>query len=80
MFEDYDPSHVPQRIFARRSLQQNVRHEMIFGITKTTLAFYQKNFGQRYPFSKVDHVMCPDYKHGAMENVGCITYTDALLC
>ena len=21
--------------------------------------------------------MCPDYKYGAMENVGCITYNDA---
>ncbi len=24
--------------------------------------------------------MCPDYKYGAMENVGCITYSDALIC
>ena len=24
--------------------------------------------------------MCPDYKYGAMENVGCITYNDARLC
>ena len=80
VWEDYDPMHVPQRIFARRSLQENVRDEMIFGITKTTLAFYQKHFGQRYPFSKVDHVMCPDYKYGAMENVGCITYGDNFMC
>lgn len=49
---------------------------MVFGVTKTTIDFYQKSFGQRYPFSKVDHVMCPDYKYGAMENVGCITYSD----
>ena len=80
VWEDYDPMHVPQRIFARRSLQENVRDEMIFGVTKTTLGFYQKHFGQRYPFSKVDHVMCPDYKYGAMENVGCITYGDNFMC
>lgn len=24
--------------------------------------------------------MCPDYKYGAMENVGCITYADSRLC
>jgi len=24
--------------------------------------------------------MCPDYKYGAMENVGCITYSDSLMC
>lgn len=52
---------------------------MVFGVTKTTIELYQKNFGARYPFSKVDHVMCPDYKYGAMENVGCITYADNLL-
>ena len=53
---------------------------MTFDITKTTIAFYQKSFGQKYPFSKIDHVFCPDYKYGAMENVGCITYTDSIMC
>jgi aminopeptidase N len=48
----------------------------VFGVTKTTIDFYQESFGARYPFSKVDHVFCPDYKYGAMENVGCITYAD----
>jgi aminopeptidase N len=50
----------------------------VFGVSKSTIDFYQKSFGQRYPFSKVDHVFCPDYKYGAMENVGCITYADSL--
>jgi aminopeptidase N len=54
-----------------------MKHDLVFGITKTTLDFYQKSFGARYPFTKVDHVFCPDYKYGAMENVGCITYADA---
>lgn len=52
----------------------------MFGITKTTLDFYQRSFGARYPFTKVDHVMSPDYKYGAMENVGCITYSDEIMC
>ena len=64
----------------RKSLVANLRHELVFGITKTTLDYYQKTFGERYPFSKVDHVMCPDYKYGAMENVACITYSDAIMC
>jgi aminopeptidase N len=71
---------VPQRVFVRKSLVKNLRYELIFGITKTTIDFYQKSFGQRYPFTKVDHVMCPDYKYGAMENVGCITYSDNIMC
>jgi len=24
--------------------------------------------------------MCPDFKWGAMENVGCITYADKIMC
>lgn len=80
VFEDYDPMHVPQRVFVRESLVENLRHELICGITKTTLDLYQKTYGHRYPFSKVDHVMCPDYKFGAMENVGCITYSDGIMC
>lgn len=79
-FEDNDPMYPPQRVYVRKSLIQNIKYELIFGITKTTLEFYQKNFGHRYPFSKVDHVMCPDYKYGAMENVGCITYSDDIMC
>ena len=49
-------------------------------MSKTTIKFFSESFGHPYPFTKVDHVMCPDYMYGAMENVGCITYNDALLC
>lgn len=78
--EDHDGMYPAQRIFVRQSLFENLRSELIFGVTKTTIDFYQKSFGIRYPFTKIDHVMCPDYKHGAMENVGCITYSDQLMC
>ena len=80
VFEDFDSMYVPQRIFVRQSLVENLRYKEIFGITKTTLDWYQKHYGARYPFTKVDHVMSPDYKYGAMENVGCITYSDAIMC
>ena len=40
VFEDYDPMHVPQRVFVRESLVENLRHELICGITKTTLDLY----------------------------------------
>ena len=45
VFEDYDPQCVPQRIFVRESLAENMRHETVFGVTKTTVAFYQRSFG-----------------------------------
>lgn len=79
VYRDDDSMYVPQKCFVRQSLKQHMRHDLVFGITKTTLDFYQKNFGARYPFTKVDHIFCPDYKFGAMENVGCITYGDNLM-
>ena len=33
----------------------------------------------QYPYSKLDSVICPEYNFGAMENVGCITYTENIL-
>lgn len=32
-----------------------------------------------YPYAKLDSVICPEYNFGAMENVGCITYTEHIL-
>lgn len=80
VYEDNDPAFVPQKVFVRASLDDNLNKERIFGVTKTTLVQYQQCFGHRYPFSKLDHVFCPDYKYGAMENVGCITYADSIMC
>jgi aminopeptidase N len=64
----------------RESLIENLRYNLLFGITKTTIKLYEDVYGQKYPFTKIDHVMCPDYKYGAMENVGCITYSDSIMC
>jgi aminopeptidase N len=80
MFEDSDPKYVKQRCFVRQSLKENLKSDLVMGITKTTLDVYEDAYGVKYPFSKIDHVMCPDFKFGAMENVGCITYGDGIMC
>jgi len=38
--EDLDPMHVPQRVFVRRSMDEFMRAEMVFGVTKTTIDLY----------------------------------------
>ena len=45
VFTDYDPIYTPQRIYVRQSLAENLRDELIFGVTKTTIDLYQKSFG-----------------------------------
>jgi puromycin-sensitive aminopeptidase len=43
------------------------------------LRFYADYFGVPYPGDKVDLVAVPDFAFGAMENLGCITFREALV-
>ncbi|HZP89774.1 MAG TPA: M1 family metallopeptidase [Actinomycetota bacterium] len=44
-----------------------------------SLRFFADYYGIPYPDRKVDFVALPDFAQGAMENLGCITYREALL-
>ena len=43
------------------------------------LHFYDRYFGIKYPYGKLDLVGIPDFSAGAMENTGCITFREVLL-
>ncbi len=43
------------------------------------LRFFTDYFGVPYPGDKVDLVAVPDFAFGAMENLGCITFREALV-
>ncbi len=43
------------------------------------LRFFADYFGVPYPGDKVDLVAVPDFAFGAMENLGCITFREALV-
>ncbi len=43
------------------------------------LEWFQGYYGIAYPGKKVDMIAVPDFAAGAMENLGCITYREALL-
>jgi aminopeptidase N len=43
------------------------------------LSYYDKYFGIKYPYGKLDLVALPDFSAGAMENTGCITFREVLL-
>jgi aminopeptidase N len=64
--------------FCRESLLQYMKDqaEEIFEITRETLKFYESYFEYPYPFKKYDSVWCPEYKFGAMENPGAVTFND----
>jgi aminopeptidase N/puromycin-sensitive aminopeptidase len=43
------------------------------------LEYYDKYFGIKYPYGKLDLVGLPDFSAGAMENPGCITFREVIL-
>ena len=43
------------------------------------VGYYNKYFGIKYPYGKLDLIGLPDFSAGAMENVGCITFREIVL-
>ena len=43
------------------------------------LGYYDKCFGIKYPYGKLDLIGLPDFSAGAMENTGCITFREVIL-
>ncbi|MFN8191171.1 MAG: aminopeptidase N [Nocardioidaceae bacterium] len=60
------------RAFLDRDAQE------LFDLTARGLAFFGERFGQRFPQERYDQVFVPNMG-GAMENWGCVTWTDAVL-
>ena len=48
----------------------------IFDITQRGLDFFHEIFDYPYPFGKYDQAFVPEYNLGAMENPGCVTFTE----
>lgn len=74
-----DDREVPLGIYVRRSLEEALRPDLeeILGITRDGLAWMAEAFGRPYPFSKYDQLFVPEFSAGAMENPGCITFSEA---
>ena len=43
------------------------------------LSYYDRYFGIKYPYGKLDLIGLADFSAGAMENTGCITFREVLL-
>ena len=44
-----------------------------------TIDFFEHIFGQPYPFSKLDLVLCPMVRYSAMESAGCIVFSENMM-
>jgi len=63
-------------LWSRGSLEKHLSYDLFQKMTGQAFLYYGELFGREYPFEKLDHVYCPEFNVGAMENVGLITYTE----
>jgi aminopeptidase N len=67
---------IPLGIYCRKSLAQYLDPDEIFEVTRQGFDFFHRAFAMRYPFGKYDQLFVPEYKAGAMENAGCVTFLE----
>ncbi|ACD90394.1 aminopeptidase N [Chlorobium limicola DSM 245] len=67
---------IPLGIYCRKSLAKYMDPDNIFAITREALATLEAYFDYPYPYDKYDQVFVPEFNFGAMENVGCVTFSE----
>ncbi len=70
---------IPLGIYCRQSLAEYLDPDEIFEVTRQGFGFYHAAFGVRYPFGKYDQLFVPEFKEGAMENAGCVTFLESYI-
>ena len=67
---------IPLGIYVRQSLAEFLDYDYIFDITKKGFEYFEREFAVPYPFAKYDQLFVPEFNAGAMENAGCVTFTE----
>ncbi|MDP9405893.1 MAG: aminopeptidase N, partial [Actinomycetota bacterium] len=64
-------------VYCRRSLRSHLDPGEILALTKQGFDFFADVFAYPYPFGKYDQVFVPEFNAGAMENAGCVTFSES---
>ena len=70
---------IPLGVYCRQSLAEYLDADEILDVTRQGFDFYHSSFGIKYPFGKYDQLFVPEFKEGAMENAGCVTFVEAYI-
>ncbi|USR78637.1 aminopeptidase N [Arcanobacterium pinnipediorum] len=62
--------------YCRATLAEHFDLDDISTVTKQGLQTFPQAFGSIYPWGKYDSVFVPEYNLGAMENPGCVTFSE----
>ena len=68
---------IPLGVFCRKSLSEYMDADYVFEKTRQGFAYFESKFDYPYPFDKYDQLFVPEFNAGAMENAGCVTFTEA---
>ena len=63
-------------VYCRRSMAAHIDPEEILGITRAGFDWFAEQFDLPYPFDKYDQLFVPEFNFGAMENPGCVTFSE----
>ena len=66
-------------LYVRASLLDHLDADELFELTRQGLDWYDENFGIAYPFGTYDQLFVPEFAAGAMENPGCVTFSEAYI-
>jgi len=67
---------IPLGIYCRQSLAQYLDPDEIGEITRAGLDYFEARYGIPYVFGKYDQLFVPEFSAGAMENPGCVTFSE----
>ncbi len=67
---------IPLGVYCRQSLLEHLDADDIMLVTGQGFDAYHELFEVRYPWPKYDQVFVPEFNMGAMENAGCVTFTE----
>jgi aminopeptidase N len=72
---------IPLGLHCRQTLAPHLDKdaEELFTVTGQCFDEYHRLFGIRYPFGEYHQAFVPEFNAGAMENPGCVTFTDDLV-
>jgi aminopeptidase N len=68
---------IPLGLACRQSLAPYLEAGDMLGITRQGLDYFTGLFAGPFPFAKYDQVIVPEFPAGAMENVGCVTFSES---
>jgi aminopeptidase N len=63
-------------VYCRKSLIEHLDPDDILEVTKQGFDAFHRLFDTRYGWPKYDQVFVPEFNMGAMENAGCVTFTE----